>query len=343
MADGPVIAADPVLRIERLRVGFGARGGTPVPVIEEIDLVLHRGCTLALVGESGSGKSVTGLSVMRLLGPGATVMGGRILLRDADGGMGEAAWSDLLSLPSAAMRAVRGARIGMVFQEPMTALNPSRRIGGQIAESLRLHRSLGRRAAALEAVAMLRRVGIAAPSERARAYPHQLSGGMRQRVLIAMALCCRPDVLIADEPTTALDVTTQAQILALLRDLQDEFGMAILFVTHNLAVVAECADAVAVLYAGRVVEQGPVASVLQASRHPYTRGLLASLPEHAPASGGRLATIAGAVPPPGRRPLGCGFAPRCALVTEACTLAVPPVLPDAVAPHWARCIHVPAA
>jgi len=263
---------------------------------------------VVLVGESGCGKSVTAMSIMRLLpSPPSRAFAGQIIFEGAD----------ILTLPAAAMRSVRGNRIGMVFQEPMTSLNPVLSIGYQIEEVLRLHRRLGRKAARQQALEMLRHVGIGAPERRLGQYPHQLSGGLRQRVMIAIALICRPQLLIADEPTTALDVTIQAQILDLLRRLKREMGMALLLITHDLGVVAEMCDQVVVMYAGRIVEQARSAELFKHPRHPYTTGLLAAMPRLTP-KGGKLPSISGTVPPPGKRGIGCSFAERCPRVQERC-------------------------
>ncbi len=262
----------PVLDVRGLAVGF-ASGRAFVPAVQDVGFALRSGETLALVGESGSGKSVTSLAVMRLLPPAPrTRVSGSALLRGRDGTV-----RDLLALPDAEMRALRGDEIAMIFQEPMTSLNPVHRIGDQIAEAIRFHRGVDRPTALRRAERLIDRVGIPAARQRMGAYPHELSGGMRQRVMIAMALGCDPTVLIADEPTTALDVTVQAQILELLKDLQAETGMGIVFVTHNLGVVAEVADRVMVMYAGRIVEHGGVVPVMTGPLMPYTRGLIASV------------------------------------------------------------------
>ena len=280
----------PLLAVDNLTVAFESEAGARA-VVEEASFAVGAGETLGLVGESGCGKSVTAMSIMRLLpSPPARMLGGRILFEGVD----------LLTLAPTAMRELRGNRIGMVFQEPMTSLNPVLSIGFQIKEVLRLHRGLGGGEARAQAVEMLGLVGIGAPDRRLAQYPHQLSGGLRQRVMIAMALVCRPSLLIADEPTTALDVTIQAQILDLLRRLKRELGMALLLITHDLGVVAEMCDQVVVMYAGRIVEQAPAAALFRRPRHPYTAGLLAARPRLVP-KGGKLPTIPGMVPPPGRR------------------------------------------
>jgi peptide/nickel transport system ATP-binding protein len=312
-----------VLDVRGLRTAFRTPAGEVVAV-EGVDLAVPAGGTLALVGESGSGKSVTGLSVMGLLPRGVARVSAERMMFAPPGGKAV----DLTGLTPEAMRQVRGSRIAMVFQEPMTSLNPVLSIGEQVSEPLRVHRGVSRAAAVAAAVELLDQVGIPDPRRRVSQYPHELSGGMRQRVTIAMALACDPALLIADEPTTALDVTIQAQILELLRRLQRERGMAMLFVTHNLGVVAEIADAVAVMYAGRIVETGSVSEVFAAPAHPYTAGLLASMPRLGRSSAMRLAgtpmpAIAGNVPGLANRPAGCAFAPRCRLVQAACTVGVP--------------------
>ena len=311
-----------LLEIRDLRVAFGAA----IPV-DGVGLTLEAGRTLGLVGESGCGKTLTALSILRLVPAPGRIAGGSIRF---DGG-------ELVDLDEPAMRALRGRAIGMVFQEPMTALNPVLTVGAQVAEAVTLHERVGRAAARARAVEMLRLVEIPDAEPRADAYPHQLSGGMRQRVMLAVALACRPALLIADEPTTALDVTIQAQILDLLGSLQRQLGMAILLVTHDLGVVAERADAVAIMYAGRVVESGPAAVVLGAPQHPYTRGLLASLPD---GRRGRLAAIPGTVPDPLHLPGGCRFRDRCAEAIAACADAEPPL--RAVGDRRVACIRVEA-
>ena len=325
--------ADFTLDIRNLQTHFTADPGVS-KAVDGVSFAVRRNETLAVVGESGSGKSVTSLSAMRLIpSPPGIIAGGEILFRGRDGQV-----RDLARLSERAMRSVRGNEIGMIFQEPMTSLNPVYTVGDQIGEALRYHQGLDRRAARAEALAMLKKVGIPAAERRLDEYPHQMSGGMRQRVMIAMALACRPTLLIADEPTTALDVTIQAQILDLMRRLQEETGTSILFITHNLGVVAEVAHRVVVMYAGRIVEEGDVRSLLKSPRHPYTRGLLACMPHlgQRRGDGGRLHAIPGSVPSPMNRPPGCTFAPRCPLAEAACTAAEPvlePVGPD----HSARC------
>ena len=316
-------ATDPLLDIRGLVTEFTTEGGR-IRAVAGVDLRIDAGQTVALVGESGSGKSVTSLSVMRLIrAPRGRIAAGEIRFRCRDGVV-----RDLAALDEAAMSAIRGNEISMIFQEPMTSLNPAHSVGHQIAEAVRLHRKVDRAQAWRRAVEMLSLVEIPEARRRAESYPHQLSGGTRQRVMIAMALACRPALLIADEPTTALDVTVQAQILELMRRLQREIGMGILFITHNLGLVAEIADKVEVMYGGRVVEQADVDSLFAAPRHPYTQGLLASLPvvDHAlrrQEGRQRLKAIPGSVVDPRRPPPGCAFAPRCDLALEACRAAVP--------------------
>nr|WP_314071540.1 ABC transporter ATP-binding protein [uncultured Roseococcus sp.] len=303
----------PLLEIRGLQTWFETRAGT-VKAVNGVDLSIERGETVALVGESGSGKSVTAYSVLRLIeAAGGRIAGGEVLF---DG-------TDMLRLDPASLRAVRGNRIAMIFQEPLSALNPVQSIGTQIVEALRLHRDIGLRAARERAVELLELVRMPSPRERLEEYPHRLSGGMRQRAMIAIALACEPDLLIADEPTTALDVTTQAQILDLLRELQGRLGMAMLLITHDLGVVAETADRVAVLYAGRVVEQGPVETLFDAPAHPYTRGLLDAVRIEELRPGSRLPEIPGMVPSLLALPPGCAFAPRCPRATPACDAGPP--------------------
>ncbi len=316
--------ARPRLAIRDLVVAFG-RDERAVPVLHGVSLDVHAGRTLCIVGESGCGKSVTMLAATRLLGGRARV-----------GGTVELDGEDLLGLPEPAMERIRGRRIAMIFQDPMSSLNPVHRIGTQLVEALALHRGLRGAAAQAEAARLLDRVGIPAATQRLRDYPHQLSGGMNQRVMIAMALAGEPDVLIADEPTTALDVTIQAQILDLLRRIQAEQGMAIVLITHDLGVVAETADRVAVMYCGRIVEQAPTERIFASPEHPYTRGLLDSLPRMA-RDEVALSPIPGAVPQPGDMPSGCAFAPRCAAAMPACSGLVPR-LADRAQGHAVACL-----
>ncbi len=283
---------------------------------------------VGIVGESGSGKSVTALSIMGLLPqPQGRIAAGAILFEGRD----------LLQMPPRERRALRGGAMGMVFQEPMTSLNPVFTIGDQIVETIRQHERMGTRAARARAVDMLGRVGIAAPARRLDDYPHQLSGGMRQRVMIAMALSCNPKLLLADEPTTALDVTIQAQILDLLRQLQEEFRMAVIIITHNLGVVAEFADRVLVMYAGRTAEQASVENVFDRPAHPYTEGLIASIPD-LDADVHRLTAIPGTLPNPQSLPPGCRFQPRCGYAREECAGGLPPLI-GVEAAHYAACIR----
>jgi peptide/nickel transport system ATP-binding protein/oligopeptide transport system ATP-binding protein len=319
-----------LLSVRNLRTVFDG-SGRPLAAVDDVSFDLAPGEVLGIVGESGSGKSVTALSIMGLLpDPPGRIASGAILFEGRD----------LVAMPAAARRKLRGAAIGMVFQEPMTSLNPVFTVGDQIAETIRIHLRLGRMAARSRALDLLERVGIPAARKRLDDYPHQLSGGMRQRVMIAMALSCNPRLLIADEPTTALDVTIQAQILDLLRDLQAETGMAVLIITHNMGVIAEFADRVLVMYAGRIVEQAPVLALFDAPRHPYSIGLLASTPDIA-ADSARLRTIPGALPNLAALPPGCRFAPRCERAQAPCR-ARDPALLDVAADHQAACIRVGA-
>ena len=298
--------------------------------VRDLSFAIAPGEVLGLVGESGSGKSVTSLAVMGLLPPGATVAG------EIDFKNGDENGTNLLELPSDAIRRLRGSRIAMIFQEPMTALNPVMRVGEQIAEAVLAHNQLSRAEAWRRAVEGMRDVALPDPEQRARSYPHQLSGGMRQRVMIAMAIVNRPQLLIADEPTTALDVTIQAQILDLLNELRRKFGLAMLFISHDLAVVSHVADRVAVMYTGSLVELGAKADIFNAPAHPYTRGLLRAIPTLATDRAQPLATIEGTVPPIAAPPPGCPFEPRCEHRVPACAAQLPPLLE--VSPgHWARC------
>jgi peptide/nickel transport system ATP-binding protein len=303
----------PLLQVDDLVTEFSTGTG-PLRAVDRVSFTVDRGEVLGLVGESGCGKSVTSLSIMRLVPPPGRIAAGRILL---DG-------EDLLVKDAEAMRQVRGARIGMVFQEPMTSLNPVFSIGDQIASAALAHSGGGRAAAWERAVEMLHLVQVPAPAERVRDYPHQLSGGLRQRAMLALALVSGPRLLIADEPTTALDVTIQAQILDLLRRLQAERGMAVLMITHDLGVVAELCHRVAVIYAGRIVELAPVERIFARPLHPYTRGLLRCLP-HPSRFGQPLFSIEGAPPDPRRPSAGCRFAPRCPHAIESCRRDEPPL------------------
>ena len=320
---------DDLLRIEGLRTVFRTHGGE-VTAVDGVDLSVPRGRTLGIVGESGCGKSVLSLSVMRLVAHPGRTAAGRVLL---DG-------RDLLALSPAEMRDVRGSQVAMIFQEPMTSLNPVHTVGYQITEAMRAHDA---RASAAElrerAVEALNRVRIPSPERRFDEYPHQLSGGMRQRVMIAMALACRPKLLIADEPTTALDVTVQAQILDLLRELQAETGMSIILITHDLGVVAEMADEVAVMYAGRVVERAEAGAIFGDPMHPYTLGLLGSVPR-LDEDRENLLAIDGSVPPPFALPKGCRFHPRCPFAAAECKAEQPP-LRAVTSGHQAACLRAP--
>ncbi len=321
-----------LLDVQGLSVTFASDAG-PVAAVEDVSFAIAAGETLALVGESSSGKSVTALAVMRLLAaPPACRVAGRIMLH------GDAA-VDLLTLPEPEMRRVRGGQVAMIFQEPMTSLNPVQTIGAQIAEAVREHAGGSQRAALTRAEELLDLVGIPDARRRTEDYPHRLSGGMRQRAMIAMALAGAPRLLIADEPTTALDVTIQAQILDLLRRLQRETGMAMLFITHNLGVVAEIADRVLVMYAGQVVEEAAARTLLQAPLMPYTGGLIRCIPRLAAARtpGRRLPAIAGTIPDPRDRPTACTFSPRCAHMRPEPCLARRPPIELAVAAHRVRC------
>jgi len=302
---------EPLLVVDRLTTVFDTRQG-PTPAVGDVSFEIGAGETLGLVGESGSGKSVTALSIMRLVQPPGRIAGGSIRFQGRD----------LLGLPEPEMRKVRGAGIALIFQEPMTALNPVFRIGDQIAETLQVHGRARGRAARDRAVELLEQVKIPDAAARVDDYPHQLSGGMRQRVLIAMALACKPSLVIADEPTTALDVTIQAQILDLLREMKKAYNLSLLLITHDLGIVAETADRVAVMYACRIVEQARVETIFASPKHPYTRGLLASMPTGTP--GERLRAIDGSVPMLGSFPPGCAFNPRCPDRFGPCTSAPPP-------------------
>jgi peptide/nickel transport system ATP-binding protein len=327
------MGGDWLLEVDGLVTEFRTERG-PVRAVDQVSFEIAPGKTLGVVGESGSGKSVTALSILRLVGGPGRIAGGQVRYRGRD----------LLGLSARQMREIRGNDISMIFQEPMTSLNPVFTAGEQVAEAVRLHQKK-RRAEALEVAAdMFRRVGISSPAERLRSYPHQLSGGMRQRVMIAMALVCRPDLLIADEPTTALDVTIQAQILELLRALQRELGMSVLLITHDLGVVAETCDEVVVMYAGRVVERARAADLFRSPRHHYTAGLLRSMPglavgaDAAPGARPRLQAIPGMVPGLHALPPGCKFQDRCPAVDERCRAEEPALTP--LGPTLVRC-HFP--
>jgi oligopeptide/dipeptide ABC transporter ATP-binding protein len=321
-------SVEPLLAVEHLTTVFDTARG-PVPAVDAVSFEIRAGETLGLVGESGSGKSVTALSIMRLVQPPGRIASGRLSFKGRD----------LLTLGEREMQSVRGAEIALIFQEPMTALNPVFRVGTQIAETLLVHGRATRAEARDQSIELLRAVRIPNPESRIRDYPHQLSGGMRQRVLIAMALACQPSLVIADEPTTALDVTIQAEILDLLREMKAALNLSLLLITHDFGVIAETADRVAVMYAGRIVETGPVRAIFRNPGHPYTRGLLASMPGGHP--GRRLQAIEGSVPMLGALPPGCAFNPRCPDRFEPCTAAPPPDLAVG-AEHTAKCyLHDP--
>ncbi|MFO0678804.1 MAG: ABC transporter ATP-binding protein [Polyangiaceae bacterium] len=325
--------AETLLSVDDLVTTFRTDSGT-YAAVDGVSFDVAEGETLAIVGESGSGKSVTALSILRLVEePPGKIARGRVLLRG----------KDLRTLSEKEMQGVRGGSISMIFQEPMTSLNPVYTVGSQIVEAIRLHTTSTRSEARERAIALLRKVGIPSPETNVDAYPHQLSGGMRQRVMIAMALACEPEVLIADEPTTALDVTIQAQILELLRKLQAETGMAIVLITHDLGVVAEYADEVVVMYAGKVVERARAGTLFATPKHPYTRGLIESLPRRGVRRGtgkdARLPTIAGVVPDLASMPEGCRFADRCPFVADACRKTDPPLVATDVG-SFARCVRL---
>jgi oligopeptide/dipeptide ABC transporter ATP-binding protein len=322
-----------ILEIDNLRTHFFTSAGV-VRAVDGVSYAVRSGETLGVVGESGCGKSVTALSVLRLIAdPPGRIVGGAIRF----------AGTNLLDLSESEMEGIRGNDISMIFQEPMTSLNPLLTVGRQISEAIALHRGLSRRDARDQAVEMLRRVHIPEPERRVDAYPHQLSGGMRQRVMIAMAVSCDPKVLIADEPTTALDVTIQAQILDLMRELQERLDTAIILITHDMGVVAENADRVVVMYAGRKVEEASAEALFERPGHPYTKGLLGSIPNlevaaHASTRRPRLNEIKGMVPSLADLPEGCTFAPRCAFATAECRAAYPPLLQHRTG-HWIACWH----
>ena len=331
-----------LLEVRNLNIDFPAKarvemGASPVyseprillPAVRDVSFSIAPGEVLGLVGESGSGKSITSLAIMRLLPPQARVSGEIFFSENGT-------TRSLPALTDDSMRQLRGSRIAMIFQEPMTALNPVMRAGDQIAEAVLAHGKHSRSEAARLAVQAMTDVAIPEPGRRARDYPHQLSGGMRQRVMIAMAIVNRPQLLIADEPTTALDVTIQAQILDLLADLRAKFGLAMLFISHDLAVVSQVADRVAVMYAGSVVELGTRHEIFQSPAHPYTRGLLHAVPDLKTKLGDALETIEGTVPPLHAMPPGCAFEPRCAFRIPECTRALPPLV-EVADGHWARC------
>ena len=331
----------PLLEVRHLNIAFSAEaprpGGQPgpavatgaLPAVRDVSFSIASGEVLGLVGESGSGKSITSLAIMRLLPPQARVSG-EILFSE------NGTTRNLPALPEDSIRQLRGSQIAMIFQEPMTALNPVMRVGDQIAEAVRAHGKRSSSEAARLAVQAMNDVAIPEPDRRARDYPHQLSGGMRQRVMIAMAIVNRPQLLIADEPTTALDVTIQSQILELLAKLRAKFGLAMLFISHDLAVVSQVADRVAVMYAGSVVELGTTHEIFQAPAHPYTRGLLHAVPDLKTERGRPLGTIEGTVPPLHAMPPGCAFDPRCGFRIADCARELPPLV-EIAHRHWARC------
>jgi oligopeptide/dipeptide ABC transporter ATP-binding protein len=319
----------PLLDVRNLNISFSGPGGASLTAVRDLSFTLAPREVLGLVGESGSGKSLTALALMRLLPPAARATG-KILFSNG------AAPRDLLQVPDEQMRSLRGSHIAMIFQEPMTALNPVMRVGDQIAEAVRAHAPIAKDAAWNRAVEAMHDVAIPDAARRARDYPHQLSGGMRQRIMVAMAIVNRPQLLIADEPTTALDVTIQAQILELLSQLRQRFGLAMLFISHDLAVVSQVADRVAVMYVGSLIELGSKPDIFRSAAHPYTRGLLNAVPTLKTDRTQPLRTIDGTVPPMHAVPAGCPFEPRCELRIPECALALPPLLE--IAPgHCARC------
>lgn len=321
-----------LLVLDRLQTSF-YRKGREVRAVDGVSLEVHAGEVVGLVGESGCGKSATALSILRLIpSPPGKIVGGKILLNG----------NDLLALNDKDIRKIRGNKISMIFQEPMTALNPVFTVGNQIAEVFRVHRGMNRREALDASIEMLTQVRMPEPAKRAREYPHQLSGGMRQRVIIAMALACRPELLIADEPTTALDVTVQAQILALMEQLRKENGCAVLFITHDLGIVAEFCTRVAVMYAGQIVEVGPVSRIFEEPRHPYTQGLIRCVPRVDRPRRGRLPVIPGTVPEFKEALPGCRFAPRCDQKMPECERYKPELKPISGTDIQVRCfLHHP--
>jgi oligopeptide/dipeptide ABC transporter ATP-binding protein len=323
------MTTDNILEVHNLSTHFFTREGI-VRAVEDVSFAIGRGSTLALVGESGSGKSVASLSILRLVPPPGKIVSGKIIFNGRD----------LMELDNEQMRRLRGREIAMIFQDPMTSLNPVYTVGDQIAEAVKLHEGVSRKQAWARAVEMMERVRIPDAARRARDYPYQLSGGMRQRVMIAMALSCNPKLLIADEPTTALDVTIQAEILDLLKGLKDDFALSMLLITHDLGVVAETADRVAVMYAGRIVEEAPVRDIFHDPKHPYTKGLLRSVPRLTEEGlrQRRLETIEGVVPSLLNLPQGCAFAPRCPYAIEDCRRGEIPLL-DVNEERKSRCIR----
>jgi len=318
------VSREPILQVKNLKTYFYTEDGV-VKAVDGVSFELYEGETLGIVGESGSGKSVTSLTIMRLLDEKARIEGGQILFKG----------KDLLKISEEEMRKIRGNDIAMIFQEPMVALNPVYTIGDQIMEAIILHQKVKESEAKKIAIDLLRKVGIPEPEKRVDQYPHQLSGGMRQRAMIAMALSCRPQILIADEPTTALDVTIQAQILELMKELQKEYGMALIMITHDMGVIAETADRVAVMYAGRVVEYGTVDEIFKNSKHPYTYALLSSIPR-LDVENQELKSIPGTVPDPINFPPGCRFHPRCEFAREECK-SLDPKLFEVSPGHFTAC------
>jgi oligopeptide/dipeptide ABC transporter ATP-binding protein len=327
----------PLLDIRNLKIEFPAQGHAGIKpmlqAVRDLSFSIAAGEVLGLVGESGSGKSITSLAIMRLLPPQARVSGEILFSENA---LQTNVQRNLLEVPDDSMRQLRGSRIAMIFQEPMTALNPVMRVGDQIAEAVLAHKPISKKEARQRAIEAMNDVAIPEPDRRARDYPHQLSGGMRQRIMIAMAIVNRPQLLIADEPTTALDVTIQAQILDLLAELRAKFGLTMLFISHDLAVVSQVADRVAVMYAGNLVELGTKRDIFQSPAHPYTRGLLQAVPDLKTDRTQPLTTIEGTVPGLHAMPPGCAFEPRCEFRVSECARAVPP-LEEISAGHWARC------
>ncbi len=314
----------PLLSVRNLTIQFDSRQG-PMTIIDDVSFDIGRGEVLGVVGESGAGKSITGTAVIGLIEPPGRIAGGEIRLDD----------KRIDNLPPAEMRRIRGKRIGMVFQDPLTSLNPLYTVGEQIVETIRIHLGLSASAARKRAIDLLGEVGIPAPAQRIDSYPHQFSGGMRQRVVIALAICAEPELIVADEPTTALDVSVQAQIIRLLRRLCADHGTAIMLITHDMGVIAETTDRVAVMYAGRVAEIGPVKPVVKKPSHPYTRGLMGSIPSLT-AEIDRLHQIDGAMPQPGAVPPGCPFNPRCPEAFDRCLYERPDMMPagDTLASCW---------
>lgn len=324
-------AGEPMVRLRDLSVTFSG-GRKPVHAVSGVSLEVQRGEVVALIGESGSGKSVTMRTLLRLHPERRTRMGGQV----------QVAGRDVLAMPQRELADFRGKVASMIFQEPLLALDPVYSVGAQIVESIRRHESVSQAEAQQRALALFERVRIPSPERRLQAYPHEMSGGMRQRAMIALALACKPQLLLADEPTTALDATVQIQILLLLRELQRDLGLSVIFVTHDIGAAVEVADRIAVMYAGRIVEEGTARELIRSPRHPYTIALLKSRAHGALARGTRLETIGGAPPDLSALPPGCSFAERCALASDACRAAQPPVV-ELAPNHRARCIHTDAA